>query len=542
MAKLHAEIWPPHTAVALTGWMAEGVAQPAKERAIAAEALFAMARDLDDPSIYSELVRWVDDPARPGADRWRLLCLLLGPYRWFGNAPKSFHLRRWLLDALAVPLSSAAAASLYLRVIAADRVDSFDLVRAELSDGLTAKAVAEGKAGLQTTRDDHHDSLHTAEALEHDLLELTRRGWLVRDGDHVSPGEPAPLDVRLGDAFFVDPNTATEEQIARLPSISARLAAGIVAARPHTTIDDLTSVAGLGAVRVGKLRPWLTGVELGVPAASAPEVEVPQAKLWHEAGEVRAKAAEWSRAARAFEAAVAVAPARGNSWFRLGVAREKLGEVDAAAAAYARTTELLPRAWNAWYKLGGVERQRGNGAEALAALRTSTELAPSKGLAWRERASAHADVGEHVEAVAAAQKAYALKRNDPVAILLLARCLAAADRADEAVALIEPIAVRVPSWTAGWVYLGRLHHQLGDHARAIATCTEGLKHNESSAILWMNRGCSRALAGDRGGALADLQRALTLRPALAPKIRADRDLASLRDDPGFAALLASLGA
>ncbi|MDX1647413.1 MAG: helix-hairpin-helix domain-containing protein [Longimicrobiales bacterium] len=58
----------------------------------------------------------------------------------------------------------------------------------------------------------------------------------------------------------VDPNTAPETELDRLPGVGPSTAAAIVAARdtlPFGRIQDLLSVRGIGPATLERLRPWL---------------------------------------------------------------------------------------------------------------------------------------------------------------------------------------------------------------------------------------------------------------------------------------------
>lgn len=59
------------------------------------------------------------------------------------------------------------------------------------------------------------------------------------------------------DRPLVNPNTATEAELRRLPGVGPSLAARIVAARPFTTIDDLRRVPGVGPAALANLRDRL---------------------------------------------------------------------------------------------------------------------------------------------------------------------------------------------------------------------------------------------------------------------------------------------
>jgi competence protein ComEA len=56
----------------------------------------------------------------------------------------------------------------------------------------------------------------------------------------------------------VDVNVASERLLATLPGVGPVTAARIVAARPFRSVDDLLRVPGIGPVRLGALRDWVT--------------------------------------------------------------------------------------------------------------------------------------------------------------------------------------------------------------------------------------------------------------------------------------------
>jgi len=65
-------------------------------------------------------------------------------------------------------------------------------------------------------------------------------------------------------------NTANESEIEALPSVGAKIAKDIVAARPFKTVDDLKNVRGIGAAKFKKIEPMvsLTNETTAAPAAA----------------------------------------------------------------------------------------------------------------------------------------------------------------------------------------------------------------------------------------------------------------------------------
>jgi tetratricopeptide (TPR) repeat protein len=66
---------------------------------------------------------------------------------------------------------------------------------------------------------------------------------------------------------------------------------------------------------------------------------------------------------------------------------------------------------------------------------------------------------------------------------------------------------------------------------------EGLEAHPESRALQYNLACLEAVQGNRDDALAALREAIELSPDVAEWAREDEDLESLRDDPGFRALV-----
>ena len=97
-----------------------------------------------------------------------------------------------------------------------------------------------------------------------------------------------------------------------------------------------------------------------------------------------------------------------------------------------------------------------------------------------------------------------------------------------------------PENLAALVELGHLYTRLGRVEQGLAVDRELARRLPQDATVRYNLGCSLALGGDIDGAFAELARAVELGYGDAEHLRADEDLAALREDPRFGQLLARL--
>jgi quercetin dioxygenase-like cupin family protein len=89
-----------------------------------------------------------------------------------------------------------------------------------------------------------------------------------------------------------------------------------------------------------------------------------------------------------------------------------------------------------------------------------------------------------------------------------------------------------PSPWESW-FAAERHRASGDYAAMADEIALGLEQHPDHPALLYNLACAEALAGRSTDALAHVRRALEQKPAWADHIRADEDLASLRDLPGW---------
>ncbi|MEY2547327.1 MAG: competence protein ComEA [Verrucomicrobiota bacterium] len=88
----------------------------------------------------------------------------------------------------------------------------------------------------------------------------TEFGVRARSTSSSATATPAPapsaVAAKIPNPRKLDVNTATEEQLTKVPGVGPVLAARIIAARPLKSADNLRQVKGIGDTRYEKLRPY----------------------------------------------------------------------------------------------------------------------------------------------------------------------------------------------------------------------------------------------------------------------------------------------
>jgi tetratricopeptide (TPR) repeat protein len=205
-----------------------------------------------------------------------------------------------------------------------------------------------------------------------------------------------------------------------------------------------------------------------------------------------------------------------------------LAAAQAATAGLADTGEF-------WLEAGFAADAAGRWNLAATAFREASRRGAGEGLAdlWLGALLRYADPAG---ARAAFERA-ASGRDPALALRLLAHVLTAAGDRDGGLAALGRAADLAPD---DWQTCGRYGLTLakaGRPAEALGVLGRAIDRNDHPRLRWY-RGYAHLLAGDREAALSDLVAAARTDPSLAKEIHDDPDLAELRGDPGFDAVLA----
>lgn len=221
---------------------------------------------------------------------------------------------------------------------------------------------------------------------------------------------------------------------------------------------------------------------------------------------------------------------------RIALNLQELRRHDEAIAAYERSIAASPRrSAGSKLNLGNTFATLRRWRDALRCYDLAIAEAPDLALAWGGRGQALRNLGRADEAGAALERALELDRGQWNFWLELAR-LHFAD-GERAVALCDEALRRNPDSVHAWSTRGSALHNLGRRAEAHACFDRAIALDPGYWHPWYCRACAHARQGERDAALAAVARTLELDASLRETLRREPDLAALRDDPRFAALV-----
>jgi uncharacterized protein (TIGR02466 family) len=184
---------------------------------------------------------------------------------------------------------------------------------------------------------------------------------------------------------------------------------------------------------------------------------------WHfRVGWAFARQGKLDEAARAFGAAVALAPDDVDSWRGLARARHSLEDVDGAIEAWQRVIELSPADWEAHNDAGGAFMERNDWARADAAFAAAAELAPDQPIVIVNRATLDVRRGQRRDAIGALEACVARYPDYVPALAGLGFALRDEGRLEQASAVLRRATTLAPDDAAAACALGRALLEGGD--------------------------------------------------------------------------------
>jgi serine/threonine protein kinase/tetratricopeptide (TPR) repeat protein len=252
-------------------------------------------------------------------------------------------------------------------------------------------------------------------------------------------------------------------------------------------------------------------------ARRAVELKPDDVRSLFQLGVAYSTAGESHRAASAWERALDVDSTHVNSLSNLAAVYREEGRPQRAMEMLRRATRVDTTAWGPWYQIADIEfRESGNLDEAREAARTAIRKA--KGNTYAESAG-YETLGMIEE-----------RRGDRDA----------ANRAyGDALERIDRELEERPDDVTFLAMAGYARARTGDTAKA-RHYAEWLAENEKTADGLYNAACIMALSGDREQALEYLASAVAMGYHNGRWMATDLDLKTVRDDPRFKKLLASL--
>jgi len=216
-------------------------------------------------------------------------------------------------------------------------------------------------------------------------------------------------------------------------------------------------------------------------------------------------AKQYQEALEAFQKAAELEPATDAAWDGQSDALHALKRPADANALLDKWVQVQPRNLNAWTYKMMMNAMAGHHADALKACDKLIELDPANGDYNMGRGQMLTCLGRDDEALAAYEKAAALSTN---------------------------LIVRADAWNGCAEMLARK----GKFDEVIKSCTKSIELSGRNPQPWYRRAVARAQAADTANALADLKKAIELRPEYKGEAAKDAAFKALQDNAGFKTL------
>ena len=236
-------------------------------------------------------------------------------------------------------------------------------------------------------------------------------------------------------------------------------------------------------------------------------------------GALHTATGEYERAVEDFQRALEREPTSDDAQRNLGLAYEKLGKFQEAEATLQRAIKLRPNYWAGYSWLGGFYSRQARYKQAAEMFSRVVQLAPESFRGYSNQGAMYVLLGRYTEAIAACERSIAI-RPSAGAYSNLATAYFHLRRFEEAARNYEEAAKRDEKNYVVWGNLGdayyfapgRRANAAGAYRQAVALAQQKLEVDLRDALVRGDLAYYRAMLGERGAALAEIQSALAKAP------------------------------
>jgi Flp pilus assembly protein TadD len=246
----------------------------------------------------------------------------------------------------------------------------------------------------------------------------------------------------------------------------------------------------------------------------------------------------WQQAVDLLEPLLAEVPGNVSARNVIALAWLRLGEVERARDAYTRSLSDYPEQPRVLLALAGIELSAGQTEAARVLCERALELQPAAVEAMAHLGLIAAIDGDETQAQRWFERAIGLDPSAAHARRRFADLRFEQGRWSEAAELYAETVRVAPTDATAWLQLGAATRRLGDSERAHAAYRRAAELRPDWWVPRFNAACLWSIERQLDRAFAELAAAVQLDPRAAKAARDDADLAPLRPDPRFAALVA----
>jgi tetratricopeptide (TPR) repeat protein len=221
---------------------------------------------------------------------------------------------------------------------------------------------------------------------------------------------------------------------------------------------------------------------------------------------------EFEKARGDLEAAIDADPEDASLQEALGLALMMVDKFEAAEEAFDRAIKLDPDSSGAFLQRARVRAMKGDRPEAIADLDKAIRIAPDEAVPLVLRARIHQQSGDAERAAADLERVLAKHPGHPAALEL--RGLIAAERNDYPAAIrdFRKLVAQKPDDPVLVGQLAMLYLGAKQPRQAIKRFTRSIELDDKNFASWRGRSDAEISIGDHEAALADLEKALELKP------------------------------